>query len=163
MHAGTIDTGPYIGFLRAFGPPEVIALDPFAGNATAIEAASGFWERIEAITCSIVTDAGVTNRRPLVSYYAGDPAPFAIVPATFTVNGSKTQQTTWAVGVDPAGQNNDAAVLSPLPALWLLPGWSAVLSLLGGGVGDAISGVRITRQRYRVIELPAELELADRG
>jgi hypothetical protein len=161
MHADTIDTGPYIGFLRAFGPPEVIALDPFAGNAVAVEAASGFWERIEAVSFELVTAAGGAARRARVSYFAGESVPLAIVPAPFTLAASNTQQVTFAVGVEPAGANNDAAILAPLPALWLLPGWSVELGVGAGAAGDTVSAVRVTRQRYRVIELePLELELA---
>lgn len=163
MHAGTIDTGPYIGFLRAFGPPEVIALDPFAGNAKAIEAASGFWEQIEAVSFAISTGVGGPARRAQVSYFAGESVPFAIVSAPFTLAALTNQHVTFAVGVDPAGANNGAAILAPLPALWLLPGWSVELAIDAGAAGDSVGLVRVTRQRYRVIELPAELELADRG
>lgn len=153
MYAATIDAGPYVGFLRAFGPPEVVPLDDFAGNVSVAEVASGFWECVSAVTVKLVTDATVAGRVPRLRWFAGEPTPFAQAQPSVGLAASHTGVFTFAVDVQESGVANGATIIAPIPKLLILPAWSVVVDVPGGVAGDAVSAVRVYRQRYRLIEL----------
>ncbi len=153
MRADTIDTGPYIGVWQQFGPPEVVALDPIAGNATAIHEASGFWEIVDSIALLLSTAAGGATRTPIVSYLSGDAVPFAQVQPGAGQAASHVVRYTLAREVTDAGVLNGPAILTQLPPLALLPGWALELAVTAGAAGDTVTDIRICRRRFRVLEL----------
>jgi hypothetical protein len=152
---GTIDYGPYVGRLRGFGPPEVIPMPNHAGNAVTTEAASVFWERIEAVTFTLVTNGTAGNRRARVRWFAGESVPFAAVVSPATVPASTTSILSFVRDTQAAGAAADPTIVGILPELWLLPKWSVVVDLVGGLAGDAVSNVRICRVRAELVEIPA--------
>lgn len=151
MDAATIDTGAYVGYLRAKGPPNVVVLDDAAGNGIIEHAASGFWERVEAIAVRLRTDVTVADRFPTVSYFAGEPTPFAQVIAPFDIGATHTARFTWATGVFPGTSGAGSAFVAALPRLWLLPGYSLALSVIGGVAGDVIDQARLYLQQFEVV------------
>lgn len=153
MFADTIDYGAYVGKLRAFGPPEVVPLADFAGNVSAAEDASLFWERVEAVSFTLAAAAGGANRFPRLRWFAGETVPFAAQVAAFGTAPTVTSVHTFAVDATVAGALSAATIVTPIPGLWLLPAWSLVLDIAAGAAGDAISDVRITRQRYQLVRL----------
>jgi hypothetical protein len=158
MHAATIDTGATISVLRAFGPPDVVELDPFAGNASAELHAEGFWTVITAVSLKLVTAVAVADRLPRLTWRALEQVPFAQALAPFALQASKTGQVTFAVDVQQAGALNAATIIAPMPELVLLPGWSLTVDVVNGAAGDAVSGVRCYRQRYKLIVVDELIE-----
>jgi hypothetical protein len=151
VYAETIDYGPYVGYLRAFGPPEVAALPDFAGNVSAVEKASGFWELVQAVTFLLTNGVAVANRFPRLSFFAGESVPFAQVQAPFALVASNSSRYTFALGAQVAGAANAPTIVTTLPQLVLLPGWTLKVDVVGGAAADAVSDVRVARQRYEVI------------
>jgi len=158
MYAETIDTGATISVLRAFGPPDVVDLDPFAGNASVELQAEGFWTEVKAVSLELVTAVAVADRFPRLTWRALEAAPFAQALAPFALQASKTGQVTFAADVQQAGALNAATIIAPMPELTLLPGWSLTVDVVNGAAGDAISGVRCYLQRYQLIEIADRLE-----
>ena len=68
--------------------------------------------------------------------------------STFTVAAGNTTGFTFTPQGNPAGANNLAAVCDPLPSLFLLPGWSVVLSVVGGLAADTVSEVRLQSEKF---------------
>lgn len=161
MDAQTIDTGATVSTLRAFGPPEVLALDDFLGNASATEHVSLFWERIEAVCLELACAAGGAARVARVRMFSGDAVPFVEVLAPFTVAATNTARITFARDVQPAGANNGPSIVTPLPVLTLLPGWSLTVDVLNGAAGDHVTQARLYRTRFELVELAPVLELAE--
>lgn len=156
MIARDIDYGPYIGRLVQFGPPEVVPLADLAGNGTVAHAASGFWEEVLAVSLELAAGAAVANRQVRLSWLAGEATPFAQAAAAYAVTGSHTSQVTFAAGAQVAGAQDGPTIVTPIPALWLLPGWSLELDVLAGDAGDNLTGVRLYRVRYNLRELGEE-------
>jgi hypothetical protein len=153
MYAETIDTGATISVLRAFGPPDVVDLDPFAGNASVDLDAVGFWYDVRAVSLELATAAAVADRFARLTWRALEGVPFAQALAPFALQASKTGQVTFAVNVNPAGALNGPTIIAPMPELTLLPGWSLTVDVLAGAAGDEVSNVRVFLQRYQLIEL----------
>lgn len=153
MHAETIDTGSAIAYLRAFGPPDVVPLEPIAGNASLAIGAEGFWTVVRAVSVELATAAGGAARTARLSWLADDAVPFAQALAPFTVAAAQTARVTFAVDVQQAGANNGPTILAPMPALTLLPGWTLELDVLAGAAGDTVRAGRCYLQRYRLVDL----------
>lgn len=153
MRAATIDLGANVGYLRAFGPPEVVTLDDFAGNAAGVELVEGFWQEVLAIALLVTPDGTAVTRLPRVSFLADEATPFCQVVAPFGRPAGGASRFTFAVDVEQAGAAAAASIVAPLPRLLLLPGWSASVDVIGGVAGDAASSVRVARQRYRIVDL----------
>jgi hypothetical protein len=158
MHASTIDTGATVSVLRAFGPPDVVELDAFAGNASAEVAAEGFWTVVEAVSLKLATSATVADRFPRLTWRALEAAPFAQALAPFALQATHTGQVTFAHDVQQAGATNGATIIAPAPELVLLPGWTLTVDVVGGVAADAVSDVRCYLQRYRLIVVAELLE-----
>lgn len=153
IHAGTIDTGATVSVLRAFGPPDIVDLDPFAGNASADLGADGFWTLVHAVSLKIVTAVAVADRLPRLTWKALEATPYAQALAPFAVQASKTSQVTFAVDVQQAGAVSAPTIIAPMPGLVLLPGWTLTVDVVGGAAGDAVSGVRAYVQRFQLHEV----------
>lgn len=153
MYAETIDTGATISVLRAFGPPDVVDLEPFAGNASVDLDAVGFWYDVRAVSLELVTGVAVANRLARLTWRALEGAPFAQALAPFPLQALHTGQVTFAVDVNEAGALNGPTIIAPMPELTLLPGWSLTVDVVGGAAADAISNVRAYVQKYQLIEL----------
>lgn len=153
MLADTIDYGAYVGKLRAFGPPEVVPLADFAGNASVVEEASLFWERVEAVSFTLACAAGGAARFPRLRWFAGEAVPFATQVAAFGTAATVTSAHTFAVDATVAGALSAASIVTPIPGLILLPNYTLVVDVQAGAAGDAITGVRVTRQRYQLVRL----------
>lgn len=152
MLARTIDNGAKVQELRAFGPPDVVALDPIAGNATAVHTVRRFHSVIESITFKIVTDATVANRRPIVAYAEESDQPFAEVTNNLAITATITMPVCFAVNLPTNVGTLSVLSESPLPELLLAPGNTVTLSILAGVAGDAISNIRLRRQRYILVD-----------
>jgi hypothetical protein len=153
MHAATIDTGSAVAYLRAFGPPDVLPLEPIAGNGSLAIGADGFWTVVRAVSFELVAAAGGAARTPRLSWLADDVVPFAQALAPFTIAATITSRVTFAVDVQQAGANNAASIIAPMPALTLLPGWTLKLDVVNGAAGDAVKNGRVYLQRYRLVDL----------
>lgn len=151
--AATYDLGAMVGRLRGFGPPEVVPLDDFAGNGNASEAVTGFWEEVLAVSFVLTADANVATRLPRLSFLADEAVPYAQIIAPFGRAAAGASRFTFAVDVEQAGSLSAASILAPLPRLLLLPGWGVLVDVLAGVAGDAITGGRVCRQRYRVVDV----------
>lgn len=158
MYAETIDTGATVSVLRAFGPPDVVDLDPFAGNASAELGADGFWTVVKAVSLELVTAVAVADRLPRLTWHALEAAPFAQALAPFALQASKTGQVTFAAGVQQAGALNAATIIAPMPELVLLPGWTLTVDVVGGAAGDDVTGVRCYVQRFQLVVVDELLE-----
>jgi hypothetical protein len=148
----TLDYGSAIKRLRAFGPPEVVALAGGNGTATPTEVAAGYLELVAAVTLSLAAAGGGAPRSPRLRWFAGESVPFAEVVAPFTVASGSTSQVTFAAGVYPAGANNAPTIVVPIPSLLLLPGYTLELDVLAGAAGDTLAGVRVSRQRFQLVD-----------
>jgi hypothetical protein len=155
VYAETIDAGPYVGFLRQFGPPEVVELDAILGNGNVSEEASGFWEVVEAVTFKIVTDATVATRLPRLRWFAGEAVPFAQAQTSLGTAATKTSVYTFTTDINEAGVASGATLLVPIPRLLFLPKWSVEIDVPGGVAGDHVTNVRVYRKRYQLVELEA--------
>jgi hypothetical protein len=142
--------------LKPYSPPDVAALDAFAGNASVSHLPGGFWERVVSLSVELVTDATVANRLVRVRYFAGEAAPFATVVAPFAVTASLTSAVSFAIGAQQAGAAGAASIAGGLPNLYLLPGMSLAVDVLAGVAGDAVGKVRLYRERF-IMLTPAEL------
>jgi hypothetical protein len=128
-------------------------LDDFAGNAISVYGVTQWWNRLHAVSFQIVTDNTVADRTARLRFFADEPVPSAETLAPFVVQASHTSQVTFALGVQPAGATNAASIIGVLPELLLPIGWSVELDVVGGVAGDAVSGVRVVRQRFQLIDL----------
>ncbi len=153
MYGHTFDLGDGSYALRAFGPPEVDELAGFAGNATNVANVSSFWEEILAVSLLLTADGTVVTRTPRLSYRAGEATPFAQVIAAFGRAAAAASRFTFAVDVTATGALSAASIVTPIPRLLLLPGWSVLLDVLAGVAGDAATEIRVTRQRWQPIRL----------
>lgn len=159
----TLDYGSAIKRLRAFGPPEVVELDGGTGAATPTESANGYLELVTAVSVSLAAAGGGGVRTPRLRWFAGEAVPFAEVVAPFTVASGSTSQVTFAAGVYPAGANNAPTILVPIPALLLMPGYTLELDVLAGAAGDTLAGVRVSRQRFQLVDACDADEPASNG
>lgn len=159
MHAVTIDTGATVSVLRAFGPPDVVKVDPFAGNASALIDADNKWTVVQAVSFELVCAAGGAVRTPRLSWLADEQVPFAQALAPFTIAATNTAQVTFAADVQQAGANNGPTIIAPMPELVLLPGWELKLDVVAGAAGDTVENVRAYVQRYMLVTVD---ELLDR-
>jgi hypothetical protein len=153
MHAETIDTGGAIAVLRAFGPPDVVKVDPFAGNGSALIGADNKWTAIKAVTLELDTGAAVAARLPRLSWLADEGVPFAQALAPFSIAAAQTAQVTFAVDVNEAGAANGPTIIAPMPELVLLPGWELKLDVVAGAAGDAVKNVRVYLQRFVLVDV----------
>lgn len=151
MHAETIDTGGSIAVLRAFGPPDVVKVDPFAGNAKATIGADNKWTVVKAVSLELETAIAVAARQPRLSWVADEQVPFAQALAPFAVAAAHTSQVTFAVDVNEAGAANAPTIIAPMPELVLLPGWDLELDVVAGAAGDVVKNVRVYLQRYVLV------------
>lgn len=151
MHAATIDTGATVSVLRAFGPPDVVKLDPFAGDESATVDADKHWTVVKAVSLELAAAAAVADRLPRLSWLADDGAPFAQALAPFALQANDTGQVTFAVDSQQAGAIGAATIIAPMPELVILPGWTVTLDIVGGVAGDSISGGRVYLQRYKLV------------
>lgn len=153
MHAETIDNGARIDVLRAFGPPDVVKVDPFAGDASALIGADNKWTVVKAVTLELVTSADVAARIPRLSWLADEGVPFAQALAPFSIAAAHTSQVTFAVDVHEAGAANGPTIIAPMPELVLLPGWELELDVVAGVAADAIKNVRVYLQRFVLVDV----------
>jgi hypothetical protein len=153
VHAETIDTGATIAVLRAFGPPDVIKVDPFAGNAAALIGADNKWTKIKAVSFELDCAAGGAARTPRLSWLADEAVPFAQALAPFTVAATIHSQITFAADVQQAGAANGPTIIAPMPELTLLPGWELKLDVVAGAAGDTVKNVRVYLQRYVLVDV----------
>lgn len=157
MHAETIDTGATVSILRAFGPPDVVPLDDLAGNADAALGADGHWTVVKAVSLELAAAAAVADRFPRLTWSTDGVTPFAQALAPFAVQATRSSRVTFAVGAQQAGALNAASIIAPMPELWLLPGWTLTLDVVGGAAADELTGVRAYLQRFELVELADQL------
>jgi hypothetical protein len=157
MYAWTIDTGATIAELRAFGPPEVVALDDFAGDGSVELAVSKFWTVVKSVSLELVAGVGVADRLPRLTWRALEQLPFAQALAPFPLQASDTGQVTFA-DVQQAGAVGAPTIIAPMPEYVLLPGWTLTVDVVNGAAADAISGVRCYQQRYELIVVDELIE-----
>jgi hypothetical protein len=153
VYAPTEDFGPYIGVLQRFGPPDVVPLDPFAGNAAAIEEARGFREIVQAVSVRLAADANPANRLARVRWFAGEAVPFAQAIAQAPVTTGLTVAVCFAVDGNAGGAVASGALVVPIPEILMLPGWQLAVDVVGGLAGDAVADVRVLRQRFRLLDV----------
>lgn len=153
MHADTIDTGAAIAVLRAFGPPDVVKVDPFAGNASTAIGADNKWTKIKAVTFELDCAAGGAARTPRLTWLADEDVPFAQALAPFTIAATNVAQVTFAADVQQAGAANGPTIIAPMPELTLLPGWELELDVVAGAAGDTVKNVRVYLQRYVLVDV----------
>lgn len=143
-----IDNGNELVTLVAYGPPDEQELAGVAGNATITFKVSDFWQVIYAVSFKLVTGVGVANRVPVLSWSNDPAAPFCQAASPVAQTASNTTRYTFAHDVAASGVANGAAVIVPTPLFLLTPGESLSLSVTAGAAGDALSLVRLRRQRY---------------
>lgn len=132
---------------RAFTELEKLA--DFLGNATETYKIGGqYIERLVAVHLKVAAVGGAGVRHAAVSMQDEGGVPIATVVSTFSVAAASTTEFTFTEDGNPAGANNLAAVCDALPSLFLLPGWSVVLSVNGGLVADAVTQVRILTEKF---------------
>lgn len=153
MYAETIDTGATIAKLRAFGPPQVVHLDDFAGNASAELGADRFWTVVRAVSFHVHDANLLALRFARLTWRAAEQTPFAQVMAAQALNTGDDVQVTFGLGLQPIANLQAGVVVSPMPELVLLPGWTLTADIVAGQPGDAITGVRCYLQRYQLIDL----------
>lgn len=161
MLAATIDNGSAIVKLRAFGPPDIVALAPWTGPGHSEYQTARFWERIEAVTLHLHTDANVSPRRPTVSYFAQSAVPFAAVISPFSIDASLDCTFTFAIGLNSVGADDDTVIAGALPPLWMLPGYTLQVGADAAGAGDTHTNILLTRQRFVLIDCPDEPTYSD--
>lgn len=152
MLARTIDNGSSVQELRAFGVPDVVDLAAGAGNVAAVYKVGRFREVIEAVTLQLVTDGTVANRVPRIVYAQLADDPFADVPAGVVQAASLTSVYSFVLGLGAAVGAAGGVIASPLPELLLSPGNTVTLAIGAGVAGDAVSKVRLRRQRYILVD-----------
>lgn len=157
MYAVTIDTGATVSVLRAFGPPDIVDLDDFAGNASVELGADKLWTVVRAVSLQLADDGTVVDRLPRLTWRAAELVPFAQALAPFALQAGDTGQVTFACDVQQAGATGAATIIAPMPELVLLPGWTLTVDVVGGAAADAVSGVRCYLQRYQLVEVEDRL------
>lgn len=157
MYADTIDTGATISVLRAFGPPDVVPLDDLAGNAAVELGADGFWTVVKAVSLELAAAAAVADRFCRLTWSADGESAYAQALAAYPIEANHTGQVTFAVGVQQAGALNGPTIITPMPELVLLPGWTLTLDVVAGAAADALTGVRAYLQRYELVELEQQV------
>lgn len=153
MDADTLDYGPYDAYLRQFGPPEVVALPSFAGNGSATEKVDDWWELVESLSLHLVASATVATRFPRVRLFAGSAIPFAQFQAAVGTAASQSSTYTFTRDVTESGVTSGATIVTQLAPLMMLPAWTAVVDVIGGVAGDAVSGVQVYRRRFQAVKI----------
>lgn len=132
---------------RAFTEP--VKLNPFAGNVSSTYKVGGLYvERFAAVHMRVAAVGGAGVRHAAVTFEDEGGVPVATVVSTFTVAAASTTEFTFTEGGNPAGANNLAAVCDALPSLFLQPGWSVVLSVVGGLAADTVDQVRVQTEKF---------------
>lgn len=145
--------GGAFGLVRefAYGPafPQLVTLDPFAGNATVTYKVGGtYTERVTSVAFRLVTVGGAGTRSGVVKILDQGGVVFSGASMPFTIAAGKTVDLVFDVDANPGGVNDGPIQVTSLPAPFLAATYSVELSVLGGLAADTVSNVRILSERF---------------
>lgn len=104
--------------------------------------------RINTVRFSLVTDANVANRNPVLQIQDADGNILAESGTNVNVTASLTWQISAFHEAGFGGLIGTSRLLIPLPDLFLLPGYKLVLANLNGQAGDVLGPTRLTIVHY---------------
>lgn len=120
-----------------------------AGNvAVTYKPATGYIERLVALSFLFTAVGGATARNPRVSIEDAAGAIFGQSVAAFTVAAGSASQLTFGVGLNDAGANNLGSIVAPLPDVQLAQGFIVVVDVINGLAADTVGTVLLTVERF---------------
>jgi len=132
---------------RAFS--EVVAVtNPAAGAGFTYTVGSAYWERIAAVSFTLVSDGNAANRQVLLAFKDGSGANIASTASGGTQAASLTRLYSFVPNQGTAPALIGTTFLAPLPVLFLQPGFSMVVSITSVQAGDQLSAIRVYREAF---------------
>lgn len=122
--------------------------NPAAGAGFTYTVGGNYWERLAAISFTLVTDANGATRQVLLAMKDGTGTNIASTAAGGTQITALTRLYSFVPNQGTAPALIGTTFLAPLPVLFLQPGFSVVVSITNVQVGDQVSAIRIYREAF---------------
>jgi len=132
---------------RAFSEVVPVA-NPAAGGGFTYTVGGSYWERLAALSFTIVTDSNAANRQVLVAFQDGSGANIASTASGGTQAASLTRLYSFVPNQGTAPALIGTTFLAPLPVLFLQPGFKVVVSIVSVQAGDQVSAIRVYREAF---------------
>lgn len=146
-HGGAFGLVREFAYGRAF--PQLVTLDPFAGNVTGTYDVGGaYQERVTSVAFQLVTVGGAGTRFGVVELLDQGGVPFSGSAMPFTIAAGHTVTLVFDVDANPGGLNNGPIQVTSLPAPFLEPTYAVRISVNGGLAADTVSNVRILTEKF---------------
>ncbi len=132
---------------RAFSEVVPVA-NPAAGGGFTYTVSGNYWERLAALSFTLVTDGNAANRQVLVALQDGSSTNIASTASGGTQAATLTRLYSFVPNQGTAPALIGTTFLAPLPVLFLQPGFKVVVSITSVQVGDQISAIRVYREAF---------------
>jgi 2-keto-4-pentenoate hydratase/2-oxohepta-3-ene-1,7-dioic acid hydratase in catechol pathway len=130
---------------------------PAAGSGFTFTADGRGLRRLSAFVLTLTTSATVAARYLKLEWRGGDNVPYAVAAVAATLAASLTQRYVFALNYAGQAWNTGTDGFAPLPAVFLSPGDSLVAVVDNIAVGDTLTLIRGTMERFPLdgVGLPA--------
>ena len=132
---------------RAFSEVVPVA-NPAAGAGFTYTVGGSYWERLAAISFTILTDGNAANRQVLVAFKDGSGTNIASTASGGTQAATLTRLYSFVPNQGTAPALIGTTFLAPLPVLFLQPSFTVVMSITNVQVGDQVSAIRVYREAF---------------
>jgi hypothetical protein len=122
--------------------------NPAAGAGFTYTVGGNYWERIAAVSFTIVTDGNAANRQVLLAFKDGSGANIASTASGGTQAATLTRLYSFVPNQGTAPALIGTTFLAPLPVLFLQPGFTMVMSITSVQAGDQVSAIRVYREAF---------------
>jgi hypothetical protein len=122
--------------------------NPAAGAGFTYTIGGNYWERIAALSFTIVTDGNAANRQVLLAFKDGSGANIASTASGGTQAATLTRLYSFVPNQGTAPALIGTTFLAPLPVLFLQPGFTVVMSITSVQAGDQVSAIRVYREAF---------------
>lgn len=132
---------------RGFQETSVVT-SPAAGLGFTITIPGKYYERVQALTFTLVTGSNAANRAVLLSVLDGNGNTVLSIPAAAVQTASLTRTYSYLANMSNCIGPIGGAYLSPAPALFLQPAQSLVVTIGAVDAADQISAIVFNRERF---------------
>jgi len=113
--------------------------------------------RLSSLVFTLAASAVVASRYPALEFRGGDGNAYAVAAVAATLTAGNTQRYVFATNYAAQAWNTGTDAFAPLPAVFLSPGDTLVLTIASVDAGDQVTLVRGVMERYPLdgVGLPA--------
>lgn len=122
--------------------------NPAAGAGLTYTNDGSYWELLDSLSFQLVSDANAANRQVTVTIRDGSGTALVTLPAASVQAASLTYQYTFSRDFSTFNTVVGLANTAPLPAIFLQPMFTVVVTVGTVQVGDQISNVRLYAERF---------------